>query len=189
MEKQEKELPFYKVAFILKGVIMSKKLKFYDVDLEYVNFLKMVDNKVTDSSKENLKNRRKFIGILIEMEVGKYVAPLSSPKEKHLKMKENIDFLKIDNGKYGAINFNNMFPVPKDNIAELNIEEETDEKYKKILENQLSWCNETKNKEKILKKAKKLYKLVTNKKITESIIERCCDFKLLEKKALEWNKK
>ena len=27
-------------------------------------------------------------------------------------MHNTIDFYKIDGGKYGAINFNNMFPVP-----------------------------------------------------------------------------
>ena len=42
----------------------------------------------------------------------KYFAPLSSPKQKHLKMKNDIDFYKLSNGKLGAINFNNMIPVP-----------------------------------------------------------------------------
>lgn len=40
-----------------------------------------------------------------------YFAPLSSPKPKHLKLKSKLDFLKIDNGKLGAIN--NMLPVTK----------------------------------------------------------------------------
>ena len=32
------------------------------------------------------------------------------------KLKSKLDFLKIDNGKLGAINFNNMLPVTKKNI-------------------------------------------------------------------------
>ena len=40
-----------------------------------------------------------------------YYAPLSSPKEKHIKLKPKLGLLKINYGKYGVINFNNMIPV------------------------------------------------------------------------------
>lgn len=36
-------------------------------------------------------------------------APLSSPKPKYQKLKSKLDFLKIDNCKLGAINFNNIY--------------------------------------------------------------------------------
>ena len=41
----------------------------------------------------------------------KYFAPLSSPKEKHSRLKNTLDLLKIDGGKFGVINFNNMIRV------------------------------------------------------------------------------
>ena len=51
-----------------------------------------------------------------------YFAPLSSPKLKHLKIKSKIDFLRLDSGKLGAINFNNMLPVTEKNIIKINLE-------------------------------------------------------------------
>ena len=43
---------------------------------------------------------------------------------KHLKLKSKIDFLEIDNGKLGAINFNNMLPVTENNIIKLDLDKE-----------------------------------------------------------------
>ena len=42
-----------------------------------------------------------------------YFVPVSSPKDKHLKMKNLVDFMKLDKGALGAINFNDMIPVKK----------------------------------------------------------------------------
>lgn len=70
-----------------------------------------------------------------------YFTPLSSPKEKHKTMKTTIDFMKIDSGKLGAINFNNMLPVTEKNIIELDLDKEcltkTEEKYTKMLKEQI----------------------------------------------------
>jgi len=54
-----------------------------------------------------------------------YFAPLSSPKPKHLKIKSKLDFLKIDNGKLGAINFNNMLPFTENNIIKIDLDKRT----------------------------------------------------------------
>ncbi len=75
-----------------------------------------------------------------------YYAPLTSPKPKHRNMKNQIDFLKIEGGEWGAINFNDMIPVhPKSLIkVEMKIlptDSEPDRAYKNLLSNQLSRCN------------------------------------------------
>ena len=57
-----------------------------------------------------VKNKRPYIGVLFEIDRKKYLAPLSSPKPKHLTMKNSLDFVKINQGKFGVINLNNMFP-------------------------------------------------------------------------------
>lgn len=54
---------------------------------------------------------RKYIGIVLEINGLSYFAPLSSFKQKHKKMKEGVDFIKIRD--YAVININNMIPVPK----------------------------------------------------------------------------
>jgi len=95
-------------------------------------------------------------------------------------MKNNIDFLKINNGRDGVINLNNMIPIPLGCYKKINIKEEIvrDKKYGLILKYQMIWCN--KNMETIMKNAEKLYKLVSNNKANLNIQKRCCNFKFLE---------
>lgn len=90
----------------------NNRIKLVEISKEYTSFLRAkVYSKIPQEHK-NSSFHKPFIGILISNNDIKYVIPLSSPKEKHTKMHNTIDFHKIDGGKYGAINFNNMFPVP-----------------------------------------------------------------------------
>ena len=136
------------------------------------------------------KELRPFIGILVEVNNCKYFAPLSSPKSKHKTMKTTLDFMKIDNGNLGAINFNNMLPVTDNNIIKLNLDKECftkqEEKYIKMLKEQLYWLN--RNNDKLYGRSKKLYDKYINGTLNENIAKRCCNFKLLEEKCIEYNK-
>ena len=85
-----------------------------------MTYLKKYDEKIMDNA--GLKNKRPYIGVLFEIEEKRYIAPLTSPKTKHLTMKNSLDFFKINEGKYGAINLNNMFPVIENVIILKNIE-------------------------------------------------------------------
>ena len=118
-----------------------------------------------------------------------YFTPLSSPKEKHKTMKTTIDFMKIDSGKLGEINFNNMLPVTEKNIIELDLDKEcltkTEEKYTKMLKEQIFWLN--RNESKLYAKSKKLYDNYVNGKLNHNIAIRCCNFTLLEEKCKEYN--
>ena len=162
----------------------NKKLKFYTVTEEYMIYLKKYDEKVMDN--RGIKNKRPYIGVLFEIDRKKYLAPLSSPKPKHLTMKNSLDFVKINQGKFGVINLNNMFPVIEEVIIEKNINLEEDNKYKELLVNQLDWCNKMENRDNIYRKAEKLYKEILNKKEQSRFWNRCCNFSLLEEKAIEF---
>lgn len=64
----------------------------------------------------------------------------------------------------GALNFNNMIPVSNDVIQKLDIRPSSSDtpkerEYKELLNNQLDWCND--NIDNIIKKANKLYRLIT----------------------------
>ena len=70
-----------------------KKLKWYIVDKDYVNYLRRYDSKV-----ENIDYADKlkpYIGILVTINDINYYVPISSVKEKHYKIKEGMDFIKI----------------------------------------------------------------------------------------------
>lgn len=137
------------------------------------------------------KSIRPFVGIVFSVGEFQYYAPLTSPKPKHLHMKNQIDFLKINDGKWGAINFNNMIPVQAESLKKVEIRiSESDSKeerdYKNLLSNQLSWCNS--HKEAILKQAAKLYHMIVEGRAWGNLQERCCDFALDEKLCLAFNR-
>ena len=120
-------------------------MKLYTINEEYINYLKQFSENI----KYNKNESRPYVGIILEINGHNYFAPLGSPKPKHIKMKESMDFIKIDNGQAGVINLNNMFPVIEEVIIEKNINLEEDNKYKELLVNQLDWCNKMENRDNI----------------------------------------
>ena len=73
-------------------------LSFYTVNQDYCEYLRQYDNRVPYTM--DSKSTRPFIGLLLQVNSCTYYAPLSSPKPKHQKMKNQLDFLKINNGIY-----------------------------------------------------------------------------------------
>lgn len=106
-------------------------------------------------------------------------------------MKTTLDFLKIANEDLGAINFNNMLPVTDKNIIKLDLDKKclnkTEEKYIQMLKEQIFWLN--RNNHKLYDRSKKLHDKYLNGTLNKSIAKRCCNFKLLEEKCIEYNKK
>lgn len=166
---------------------MKEELCLVKLDTEYCNYLRKFDDKVPYNYNE--KEIRPFVGVLFAIDNCMYFAPLSSPKPKHLRLKAKIDFLKIDNGKLGAINFNNILPVTEKNIIKLDLNKKSvtksEEKYMILLEKQLHWLN--RNSEKLYGRSKKLYEKYLNKTLEKNIYKRCCNFKLLVEKCLLFN--
>ena len=137
------------------------------------------------------KSIRPFVGIVFTVNEFHYYAPLTSPKSKHLQMKNQIDFLKINDGKWGAINFNNMIPVPFSSLTKVEMQiKDTDSRenidYKNLLSNQLSWCNS--HKKIILKQAEKLYDTIVQGIAWDGLANRCCNFILDEKRCMAYKK-
>lgn len=167
---------------------MKAKIAIVRVSTDYCNYLRQFDNKVAFNM--NQKELRPFIGILFIVNNCEYFAPLSSPKPKHLKMKNTIDFIRIKNGELGAVNFNNMIPVTQQNydFVEINQKETltySESRYRYMLEYQLNWLNE--NIEQIHNKSFNLYNKFINGKLHGTIKNRCCNFMLLEEKCKEYN--
>ena len=160
-------------------------LNIYKIDVEYNKYLQVYDKNVTKNYDE--KEGRPYVGLLIQINDIFYFAPLTSPKEKFKHMKNSVDFIKIKNGEYGAINFNNMIPAKEEYANPIIIKDEKDTKYKNLLNNQYEWIN--KNEEYLITKAKKLLDLYTEKRLPERIMKRCCNFKLLEEKCKIYNVK
>lgn len=159
---------------------MDKNFKIVKVDYKYCNYLRKYDDKVVYNA--GSKELRPFIGVLFSVDGCEYFAPLSSPKDKHLRMKTQIDFVKIDNGKLGVVNFNNMIPVNSTNYELFDLDTPpitTSDKNRQILlKSQLFFLN--RDIKSIIHKAINLYTKYKENKLPENIKSRCCNFILLE---------
>lgn len=159
---------------------MVKTLKIYYLDENYINYLRKFDSRVA----YNKKMTRPYIGVVYTLNGLNYFAPLSSPKPKHLKMSDKaIDIFKIRNGELGIININNMIPTPIECITEV-LPTITDEKYKTLVKDQTTFIN---NHKKDLFTKIRYFTLQYDKgNLPEKVKERCCYFRLLEKKCHDY---
>lgn len=162
---------------------MTKVLKIYYLDENYINYLRKFDTKVA----YNKNQTRPYIGIVYTFNGFNYFAQLSSPKPKHLKMSDKaMDIFKIDNGNLGIVNINNMIPTPIECITEVLPTLKNKSKYKILVENQAIYINNNKNK--LFKKVKFFRNQYDNGHLPQRIKERCCNFNLLEEKCLNYIK-
>ena len=167
---------------------MYKNFKIVKVDSKYCDYLRQYDNKVSYNA--GTKDLRPFIGVLFMIDKCEYFAPLSSPKPKHSKLKNTLDLIKIENGTYGVVNFNNMIPVMNKNYVIFDLNKKTENRAEnfrlELLRNQLRWL--TANKKDVNTKSKLLYNLYKSNKLPKNVKDRCCNFPLLEEKCREYNK-
>lgn len=93
------------------------------MDMKYVRDLHNVDDRVQSISPQIHKSNRPFVGVVVICDQHKYCIPLDHPKEKHYKMKNDIDFTRIYDGDklIGVLNFNNMIPVEDSLIRILDV--------------------------------------------------------------------
>lgn len=168
------------------------------INPKYLDYLREKEKRIpmTEYGSDKFKP---FFGSLFETDNFIYVTQVSSAKDRHLTMKENLDFIKLYHPKnperlLSVINLNYMFPVPKTETRLINnyksldslrtFKNENDRsKYINLLKIEIKQIN-NKN---ISSQAKELYErkaLYPN----SSIATRCLNYKELEGRAKEWNK-
>lgn len=169
-------------------------MNLYTIDLEYYHYLVKYDSSI--SNLEGKKEFRPFAGVVLNVEYKNYIAPLSSPKKKHKKIIGD-DCIKIEEGKYGVINLNNMIPIPRNCIRRISRFDEKDKDIKEdidvykvqyidLLKKQMAWIES--EKDIIEERARWLYEGKVLSKLDKSLDARCCDFSLLEEKCYEYMK-
>ena len=159
-----------------------RSLKLYEVNPDYVKYLSSFQEHIFSS--EGNKKNRKYIGIILQINDCDYFAPLSSFKQKHYKMKENVDFIKIK--KYAVININNMIPVPRDEYTLTDINGTEDIKYRHLLQAENREINRQKNR--IIKNADIVYKHKLRNGESTPLAKRTNDFIILEKACKDYQK-
>ena len=174
----------------------DKKMNWYVVNKEYVAYLLQFDSRVgfVDYGASRVKL---YLGTLIELPNFAYYVPISSPKQKHFSMKNDLDFHKvIDSGKlYAVLNLNNMLPVVDKCVRQVkydqienfrNFESEREKtNYIKLLqiEKQIIDDMDVVLKQKAIKLHEEFF-INPN----SALARRCCNFPVLERACLEWQK-
>ena len=158
------------------------KLKFYEVDSEYIKYLKENgDDKIPNV--EYKKHKKFFCGVVLTINNFNYFAPVSSYNKK-----VHTSFLIMDKDRetnmlkpISSLRFSFMFPCPIEFLSQKDFSKE-DEKYRNLLRKELHYCNI--NREKIKKQANQVYKLGINEMTRKKF--NICDFKKLEKAYLKF---
>ena len=94
-----------------------------------------------------------------------------------------------EKNELGIIRFSDMIPVPQNSVSLLDVTDKT-YAYRRLLSEQYKYINIPENRQKIMDKAEKIYKLVTensNGKTAKFYRSLSCDFKLLEEQSLKYN--
>ncbi|SBS65479.1 type III toxin-antitoxin system ToxN/AbiQ family toxin [Vibrio atlanticus] len=153
-------------------------MNFYTVTDDYINHLKKTDKTVPN----NYSEKRAYVGIVLHVNGCKYLAPLTSYKEKQDRISSSSPSVyKINedgvlSNKLGMLQLNNMIPVTDAVITELDVEKQ-DEPYRSMLQRQIKFIK--KNGDKIIERAEKLHKLVVVDK-HKHFSNISCDFSALE---------
>lgn len=153
-------------------------IRFYDVDKDYIKYLKQYDNRIPNVTYEN---KDKFVcGIVLHINSINYFAPISSNTnivKTSLPIYNNDEII-------SSIRFSFMFPAKFDylKIKDFNAIAKTDLGYANLLRIEYIYCK-THEKE-IIEKAKQVYKIGCNK--SHYLNSVCCDFKKLEEVYLNY---
>lgn len=152
------------------------KLKFYEVDREYLKYLKENgDEKIPNFDYE--KHKKFYCGIVLTINNFNYFAPVSSYNKK-----VHTSFLIMDKEKpISSLRFSFMFPCPIEYLNQKDFSKE-ELKYQMLLLKELNYCN--KNVNRIKKLANEVYKLGLKDESRKRF--NICDFKKLEEKCLEY---
>ena len=94
-----------------------------------------------------------------------------------------IDIFKINDGRQGIVNINNMIPTPKECLTEA-IANTVNPIYRNLLITQTAFLNS--NKKILLNKVKQFQNRYNKNLLPQNILDRCCDYRLLESKCQEY---
>lgn len=161
-------------------------INIYEIDDDYIEYLRKFDKKVLSSKAGERKFTRKYVGILFHNKEQKYFIPLSSYKQEiYDKMYESLSFKKI--GNMAVLRINNMIPVVDSVIHRINFSDEKDVHYRILLQNEYRII---KSREHEIRKDSRIvyhYRLNDANK-GKGLYKICCDYRLLEEKSKEYNK-
>ncbi len=162
--------------------LINDEIKIYEVSYEYREYLYQFDKRV------NLKNNRRFSGIILRINEFHYSIPLTShPLRKNGQRRNKRTTVEIYNESrelIAALLINNMIPVKKENYHLVDIANDRDKDY---LNSEYIYLRKERVKKELIRKVENTFYNVLAKQ--DNFMKAfCCDFELLEQKCLEYKK-
>ncbi len=166
--------------------------KIYSISDKYVNFLRKYDPNVYSNKQDNRIHTRKYIGTVLEINQMKYFVPMSSPKNSDYQKagdslvikKSIIPIIRItekSNGikqLKGTLRISHMIPVPESELVLYDLDNESDEDYKALVQSEAIFIR--KNAMKIKSYAELLYKQKKTNDETAGYVKIALDFVRME---------
>ncbi len=166
----------------MSGVQM---ISLYEIDDNYIEYLRKFDKKVLSPKVEDRKFTRKYVGILLHNKEYNYFIPLSSYKaEVYNNMYESPSLKKI--GDMAVLRINNMIPAMDSVIHRINFRDEKDSQYRLLLQNEYRII---KSREREIRTDSRIvyYYRLNDRNKEKGLYKICCDFRLLEEKSKKYN--
>ena len=169
------------------------EFKIYSVSDKYISYLREKFPNVYSNKIDNRTHTRKYVGVVITIGEFKYYIPMSSPKDSDFQIagenkvikKSIIPIIRIvvknsvgEKELKGTLRISHMIPVPESELELYDLEHETDEAYKDLVQNEIIFIR--KNHDKIMNNASVLYKQKAENDTSAGYVKSALPFKEIE---------
>ena len=170
-----------------------EQFKLYSVSDEYVEWLRKDFPNVYSNKINSRTHTRKYLGVVLQVGKYNYYVPMSSPKDSDYQIagankvikKSIVPIIRIvvknsagEKELKGTLRISHMIPVPESELELYDLENESDDTYKDLVQNEMTFIR--KNREKIDSNAKLLYKQKLANDTTAGYVKSALDYKALE---------
>ena len=170
-----------------------EQFKLYSVSDEYVEWLRKDFPNVYSNKINSRTHTRKYLGVVLQVGKYNYYVPMSSPKDSDYQIagankvikKSIVPIIRIvvknsagEKELKGTLRISHMIPVPESELELYDLENESDDTYKDLVQNEMIFIR--KNREKIDSNAKLLYKQKAANDTTAGYVKSALDYQALE---------
>ena len=170
-----------------------EQFKLYSVSDEYVEWLRKDFPNVYSNKINSRTHTRKYLGVVLQIGQYNYYVPMSSPKDSDYQIagankvikKSIVPIIRIvvknsagEKELKGTLRISHMIPVPESELELYDLENESDDTYKDLVQNEMIFIR--KNREKIDSNAKLLYRQKIANDTTAGYVKSALDYKALE---------
>lgn len=170
-----------------------EQFKLYSVSDEYVEWLRKDFPNVYSNKINSRTHTRKYLGVVLQIGQYNYYVPMSSPKDSDYQIAGAVKVIKksivpiirivVKNSAgekelKGTLRISHMIPVPESELELYDLENESDDTYKDLVQNEMIFIR--KSRKKIASNAKLLYKQKATNDTTAGYVKSALDYQALE---------